>query len=162
MKSEHASTVTALQTTLKFAAVFMLGACASQVAGTSPKATAHEGAHALVRSVAELPAKMVGSGKAWVHTVVQQDAVFIGRLHLAAEAKVPLHADPDLEVIYVLEGSGQLNMDGVDYAVSPGTAIVMPAGAKVSYTNGKLPFVGLQVFAPGASASKYDAWAPKS
>lgn len=153
-RSGHSPTLIAL--------AFVLGACASQVASTSPEAAAHEGAHTLVRSVDALPAKMVGSAKAWVHTVVRQDAVFIGRLHLAAEAKVPLHADPDLEVIYVLEGRGQLNMDGVDYEVSPGTAIVMPAGAKVSYTNGKIPFVGLQVFAPGASASKYDTWVPKT
>ena len=71
---------------------------------------------------------------------------------------IPKHRDPTEEYIYILEGSGEITIEGKPHKVTAGQAIYMPAQAEVSFVNGDKPLVGLQVFAGPESAEKYLKW----
>ncbi len=91
---------------------------------------------------------MLGTGK----------NAFIGKLHLAAGAKVPTHRDATEEYIHVLKGTGTVYIEGKGYPVAPGTTIVMAANAEVRFENGSEEMVGIQVFAGPEPAAKYGSW----
>ena len=74
---------------------------------------------------------------------------------------LPKHYHPGEEYIYVLEGGGEITIDGRAFPLSPGSGVFMPANAEVSFKatqDGRTRV--LQVFAPRGPESKYDAWAP--
>lgn len=98
------------------------------------------------------------SGKASIHIFAQGENAFVGRLELAAGAKVPEHRDATEEYIHILEGSGVITIDDQKHAVGPGATVYMPANAKVSYQNGDAKLVAIQVFAGPAPAAKYEQW----
>ncbi len=98
-------------------------------------------------------------GKAWVTPFVEGDNAWLGKLELAAGAKVPEHQDPTEEYIHVLSGHGTMRIDGKTTKVGPGDTIYMPAHARVSFDNGLENLVALQVFAGPGPAAKYQAWA---
>ena len=82
----------------------------------------------------------------------------MGVLRLAPGAAVPKHRDPAEEYLFVLEGSGTLTIDGIIHEITPGTYIFMPQNAEVSFQNGTLPFVAVQVFAKPHPSEKYEGW----
>jgi quercetin dioxygenase-like cupin family protein len=98
------------------------------------------------------------SDKAGIAELARGDNAYIGRLDLVAGGAVPEHQDPTEEYIHVLQGTGQITINGVQTAIAPGTTVFMPAGATVSYANGDTPLVALQVFAGPSSADKYSSW----
>lgn len=102
--------------------------------------------------------KTAPSGKAWVTILTQGENAFLARLELAAGASVPEHRDATEEYIHVLQGSGTMHIDGEAYEVGPGSTVLMPAHALVSFQNGKEHLVAMQVFAGPEPAKKYASW----
>ena len=100
------------------------------------------------------------SGTAKIYLYATGTNAFLGKLEMDGGGAVPLHRDNTEEYIYILEGSGTISIDSVEYSVGPNTAIFMPAGAQVTYQNSDVPLVALQIFAGPGPASKYDKWTP--
>ncbi|MCA9659567.1 MAG: cupin domain-containing protein [Myxococcales bacterium] len=151
---------------------FLLGACSSaavsSVASETPSAatatptetSAAASAPRLVVAEDAAEHRQAPNGKGDVFIFARGDNAFLARLELAGGGAVPEHRDATEEYLYVLEGSGELMIDDQAYTIAPGTAVYMPANAKVSYQNGDARLVALQVFAGPAPAAKYDAWSP--
>ena len=83
---------------------------------------------------------------------------FIGHLWCAPNATVPEHRDESEEYLFILDGHGQIFIDGVSYEIKKGHLIYMQSGARVQYINGNQPLKALQIFAGPESASKYNSW----
>lgn len=111
-----------------------------------------------VTSARELCTKTAAHGKAWVTPYVEGHKAWLGRLELAAGAKVPEHQDSTEEYIHVLSGHGTMRIDGKTTEVGPGDTVYMPANARVSFENGRENLTALQVFAGPAPAAKYASW----
>ncbi|RMG20772.1 MAG: cupin domain-containing protein [Deltaproteobacteria bacterium] len=155
---------------------FLLGACAGtaahvvasgEAATANAKAPAAEPSSAAVTPtpiaatvvpLSEAETRIAPSGKAKITFLARGLNAFLGLLEMEAGAKVPEHRDSTEEYIHVLEGDGTIVIDGVMYAVEPGTTIFMPANAKVSFQGGEHPLKALQVFAGPEPAAKYDRW----
>ena len=101
------------------------------------------------------------NGKASAAMYVRGANAYVGRLEMVPGAGVPEHRDPTEEYIYIVEGGGTISIDDVKTEVGPHTAIYMPAGAKVSYTNGPEPMVAIQVFAGPGPEDKFREWSPE-
>lgn len=129
---------------------FALGATFVHAKQGGPAAKIVEGRSLCTRTAAH--------GKAWVTPWVQGENAWLGRLELAAGAKVPVHRDPTEEYIHVLSGHGTMTIDGEVTKVGPGDTIFMPAGAEVSFENGRESLSAVQVFAGPGPAAKYDGW----
>ncbi len=149
---------------------FLLGACASAAATSvaserpeapeaAPEASMAGGDARLVVAAGEAEHRQAPSGKADVFFLARGSNAFVARLELAENGAVPEHRDATEEYLYILEGGGELMIEDRPYAIGPGSAIYMPANAKVSYQNGDARLVALQVFAGPEPAAKYDAWA---
>ena len=129
--------------------------------GTSARPAKLEAAPGSIATVIPLEKaeyRRAPNGRAGIHFLARGANAFVGRLEMDPGGKVPEHRDPTEEYIHVLSGSGTMYIDGVKYAVTPGTTVFMPANAKVSFDNGDTPFAALQVFAGPGPAAKYDAW----
>ena len=100
----------------------------------------------------------IPSGKARIKRLAEGTNAFIGHLWLAPNATVPEHRDDSEEYLFVLEGGGQIFIDGVSYEIKKGHLIYMHSGARVRYINGNQPLKALQIFAGPESASKYNSW----
>ena len=107
------------------------------------------------------PKRGAPNDKALVTLLARGEEAFLGLLEMEPQASVPSHRDPTEEYIYILQGRGTMVIDGVRHSVRPGTAIFMPAGAEVSFTNGDERLRAIQVFADPQPAGKYDAWKPR-
>lgn len=81
-------------------------------------------------------------------------------VHPGGSAPEHTHAE-SAELLYVLDGSGQLTLGGQSHAVSAGQALYLPAGVPHSMTNdGDVPLRALQVYvAPGPEA-RFRDWTP--
>ncbi len=139
-------------------AAFILGACASQAANSGPISSAHAATLATVLHLEDAPRATAPSGKATVAHLARGENAYIGRLQMKAGAAVPEHRDATEEYIHILEGTGEITIEGQVHAVKPGTTIYMPAHAKVSFQNGDTELLGLQVFAGPGPATKYNKW----
>ncbi|MBM1173470.1 cupin domain-containing protein [Microvirga arabica] len=66
----------------------------------------------------------------------------------------PRHRHPGLEIIYVLAGSGQIDIDGKASDLGRGTIVQVPAGATKAMTNRSrtdaLEVLAILVLEPGA------------
>ena len=86
---------------------------------------------------------------------------FVGHLTVPAKGKVPLHQDQTEEYLYILEGQGDIWIDGKKQTIKPGDLVFMPAMAKVRFENGPQVMKVLQVFAGQGPEQKYDSWGLK-
>ena len=111
-------------------------------------------------SAQDAPRRQAPNGTATITLLAQGNNAFVGRLDMAAGAKVPEHQDATEEYIHILEGEGSVTIDGETHPVSAGSTIYMPAGATVSFANGDAPLAAIQVFAGPEPSQKYDAWKP--
>lgn len=148
-----------------------IGASTGSTWGVGAMARATEGnaagaplAHtSQVVSAETAPVRVAPSGKARVRVLSATGAhAFVGLLEMDAGAAVPEHQDADDEFVYILEGGGDIVLDGTSHRVRPGDLVVMPAKSTVSFqAQNAGPTKVLQVFAPSASADKYGAWTPE-
>jgi quercetin dioxygenase-like cupin family protein len=115
-----------------------------------------------IRSVGSVAARTAPPGTATIHMLAADaQSAFVGLLEISPGAGVPEHQDESEEFIYVLEGGGAITVDGQPHTIGAGDLVYMPAGATVSFAAGEAgPTRVLQIFAPAASAAKYDAWQP--
>lgn len=157
---------------------FLLGACASATvasvasapppaaktgapaaaSGAAADARAPAGPGRVVLAAGEAPRRTAPGGRGAITLLARGEGAFLGRLELAAGGAVPEHRDATEEYLHILEGGGDLTIDGEHHRIGPGSTIYMPANALVSYQNGDAPLVAIQVFAGPAPAAKYDAW----
>ena len=114
---------------------------------------------ATVTSLAQAEHRRKGDA-ADIHVLARGENAFLGKLEMAPGGEVPEHRDPTEEYIHILEGGGVFKIDGHTHQVGPGSTIYMPAGALVSFKNGDVPLVAIQVFAGPGPAAKYEAWTP--
>ena len=137
-----------------------LGALAGLALGSSATlwAAPRASSKAEVRSPEQLCTRSAASGTARITPLAQGEKAFVGMLELNPGAQVKEHRDPTEEYIHVLQGHGEIVIDGVKHRVSPGTTVYMPAKARVSYSNGSSTMVALQVFAGPEPANKYKQW----
>jgi quercetin dioxygenase-like cupin family protein len=142
----------------------ILGVAAATLVQWWPSASAKGPAPRVITATATAATRTAPNGAATVRLLVDRSAgatsAFLAVLDMKAGAAVPEHADATEELIYVMEGSGEIIVDGQTHAVQVGDAIFMPAGAKVRFQNGDAPFKALQVFAPMGPEAKYDKWTP--
>ena len=100
----------------------------------------------------------IPSGKARLKRLAEGEKAFIGHLWLAPNATVPEHRDQSEEYLFVLDGHGQIFIDGVSYEIKKGHLVYMQSGARVRYINGREPLKAIQIFAGPESSSKYSSW----
>ena len=110
------------------------------------------------------PARTVGNGKATVMRLAGKEEgaknAFFAVLEVSPGAKVPVHRDATEEYIYVLQGTGQITIDGTVHDVSAGFGVFMPANAEVSFVvTGTQTVRVVQFFAGQGPEAKYDSWA---
>jgi quercetin dioxygenase-like cupin family protein len=105
---------------------------------------------ATVTQLDQVEVRAPAHGKARIQLLARGKNAFVGRLWLAAGAKVPIHKDVTEEYIIFIQGGA--------HTVSAGSTVYMPAGAEVTYQNGKTDTVAIQVFAGPSSADKYAQW----
>jgi quercetin dioxygenase-like cupin family protein len=116
-----------------------------------------------VMQVTDAPARTVG-GKATVWRLAGKEegaqSAFFAVLELAPGAKVPVHRDATEEYIYILQGTGQITIDGVQHSLKAGSGVFMPANAEVSFVaTGDAPVRAVQFFAGQGPEAKYEGWA---
>lgn len=116
-----------------------------------------------VISLTDAPERVHPSGKARVrHLSTAGAQAWVGLLELDAGGRVPTHRDDSDEIVHFVEGGGTLWIDGTPHTVGPGDTVTMPSGVEVRFEARPDSAVKvLQVFAPPASAKKYDAWTPR-
>jgi len=114
---------------------------------------------ATVTSLAQAEHRRKGDA-ADIHVLARGENAFLGKLEMAPGGEVPEHRDPTEEYIHILEGGGVFKIDGHTHQVGPGSTIYMPPGALVSFKNGDVRLVAIQVFAGPGPAAKYEAWTP--
>jgi len=131
---------------------------AEEVAIEEVPAPAAEEPVGLVVAVDEVAPRWSPNGRASVRSLAQGEHAYFGVLRMEPGAEVPEHRDESEEYVYVLRGHGVLTMEGVEYAIGPGTLVYMPALAKVSFRNGPEEMEVVQVFADPTSAAKYQQW----
>ena len=98
------------------------------------------------------------SKKADVRILARGENAFMGLLEMQAGAKVPLHRDATEEYIHILQGSGDITINGKTTKIQKGDTVYMPANAEVTFQNSDKPLKGLQVFAGPQPADKYLKW----
>ena len=57
----------------------------------------------------------------------------MGLLEMQAGAKVPLHRDATEEYIHILQGSGDITINGKTTKIQKGDTVYMPANAEVTF-----------------------------
>ncbi|MCC6624494.1 MAG: cupin domain-containing protein [Deltaproteobacteria bacterium] len=139
------------------AALMVIAGCAS-----SPVAPPESGARyaPIVAAAAELPARRSPAGTALSTELARGERAFVALMRLEPGARIPAHQDESEEYLYVLEGGGEITIDGRTWTIAPGMVVFMPSMATVSYVNGPAGSVVVQVFADPRSAAKYEAWTP--
>ena len=143
---------------LSFIALFFLSA---NVHGSPLPNLSSQGNEPSVTTLQSATVRVAPSGKARITILAQGKNAFLGKLWLAPNAQVPIHRDPTEEYLHIVEGRGQLTMNGKTYPVQAGTTVFMPAKAEVTFKNGPEALVCLQVFSSPDSAKKYLKW-PKA
>ena len=140
--------------------IFPLAFLSSSVPDTVvlPAAHASASSNASVINVSDVIPLAPAHGKAQIKKLALGANAFIGELTIQPGAKVPVHRDPTEEYLYVLTGGGNMTLNGKVYSVKKGDVVYMPAGAEVSFVNGKEITKVMQVFAGPGPASKYDGW----
>jgi quercetin dioxygenase-like cupin family protein len=112
----------------------------------------------------EAPTRTVPSGKAKMIRLAGKEEgakhAFFAVVELSPGAKVPIHRDATEEYIYMLQGTGEITIDGTTHSVTVGTGVFMPANAAVSFlATGEETVRVVQFFAGQGPETKYDGWA---
>lgn len=141
-------------------ASFAAGAACATLIGR-PLAEVKGGRAPAVLTHHEAEERVAPSGKGSVRVLARGERAFLGLLRMDGGGEVPQHRDASEEFVYILAGGGTITIDGAAETIGVGSAVYMPAGATVSFTNGPRELVALQVFADPTSAAKYDGWATR-
>ena len=120
-----------------------------------------EANEAKVSSAKEHVKKQTKSGKGQLEIFAKGKNAFFAKLSLAPGAKVPLHKDATEEYLYILSGKGRISINGKWSEINAGSSVYMPAGAEVTFENGDLELIAIQVFAGPGPSKKYDKWVLK-
>lgn len=104
------------------------------------------------------PTRAAPEGNVQITPFAEGEHGFMGVMRVEPGAELPEHEDGSEEFMYVLEGEGELTINGQSYNVRPETGIFIPADATVKYQNGEQVLKVVQFYAPPESASKYSKW----
>ncbi|WP_428263851.1 cupin domain-containing protein [Haliangium sp.] len=88
---------------------------------------------------------------------VDDGAAYMGVLTAEPGMEIPLHRHPDeTEVVFLLEGSVEMTIDGDRYQVEPMTAIQIPSGLEHGVkVTGDRPIRALQFYSPGGPEQRF-------
>ena len=89
------------------------------------------------------------------------DDIYLGTLVVPAGVEIPGHAHQnETEIIYVLEGTGEMTITGFGTSiVSKGSLVYMPKGTEHSFkVIGDTDVKAVQVWTPGGPQQKYYNW----
>jgi TonB family protein len=77
----------------------------------------------------------IADGKGDVRILVEKDRASVARLRLGPGAVVPEHVHAgEAEILYILQGTGTMTVDGSKYPVEPFMAVHVPPGVKHAFT----------------------------
>jgi quercetin dioxygenase-like cupin family protein len=96
-------------------------------------------------------------GKGSAEILVEGGPAALTRLSLAARAAVPEHVHAaEAELLYVLDGKGEMTVDGQRYPIEPLMAVHIPAGARHAFT-ASTAVRALQFYAPSGPEQRFKA-----
>ncbi len=91
----------------------------------------------VVKQIGRVPARTIGGGSGEVRMMIggpEKAAVYIGAITLFAKAEVPAHQHEDsTELLYLIEGAGDLRIGTETLPVGPATAIQIPRGVEHAF-----------------------------
>jgi quercetin dioxygenase-like cupin family protein len=80
----------------------------------------------------------------------------LSTLEIAPGASIPLHVHPKAaEILYLIEGEGELSFSSRRQKVGPGDAIYLPAGTPHGFTAGAAAVRAVQLYAPGGPEQRF-------
>jgi quercetin dioxygenase-like cupin family protein len=141
---------------LALALLTALSACPAKKETKTPTATG--GAPLVVNEAPPLP---VAEGKITARILLDAQSVgateaALSTLEITAGTAIPPHVHPGAaEVLYLLEGEGELVASSHRERVGPGDAILLPAGVPHSFTAGAKPVRIVQLYAPGGPEQRF-------
>ncbi len=97
-------------------------------------------------------------GKGEATLLVEKDKAYVGMLKVAPGTTVPEHSHgSEAEIIYLLEGKGEMVVDGSSYPVEPFMAIYLPPGVKHSFTasTATTSVEAVQFYAPSGPEQRF-------
>lgn len=115
---------------------------------------------AIVVRGADTPAHVIarGQGSAQIfHDRSTSPSASLTVLVLAPGASVPPHRHPDsVEMLYVLEGSATMRVDGVTFELGPGDVVWIPMNAEhEALVTGEVPLRAVQVYTPAGPEARF-------
>jgi mannose-6-phosphate isomerase-like protein (cupin superfamily) len=89
--------------------------------------------------------------------------LFMAELTLPPGGKVPRHRDGSDEYLYVVQGAGNIWINGTKYKIKRGSFVYMPKMSVVKFeSTSKQKVKVFQVFAPAGPEQKYNSWVEKN
>lgn len=86
---------------------------------------------------------------------LEKAALSASLLRLGADAKVPEHVHAgETEVLYILDGSGTMTVDGVAVAITPTSVVQIPANTKHAFT-ATSAVRALQIYTPAGPEQRF-------
>ena len=94
--------------------------------------------------------------------LVEGAPISMSVLVIEEDAQVAEHVhESSVEILYIMEGGGRVTILGAEYDLSPGSAVVIPAGASHSYVNNSGQRTrALQVYAGPGPEARFRNWGP--
>ena len=111
-------------------------------------------------SQAQTPTHLLGKGMAEVQVLLDRSkglsSAAISILSASGGWSVPEHRHPEAdEVLYILEGGGELTLEGEKIQVAAGHAVFIPRNALHAFVCGAQGVKALQVYAPGGPEQRF-------
>lgn len=73
----------------------------------------------------------------------------LAEMHVAQGTRTPTHHHPHAAVVYLLEGSADMRLDGQRVPMVPGDALFIDSGAEHGFAENAEDLVFLEFFVPG-------------
>lgn len=114
--------------------------------------------HLIVQEAAALP---VAGGKIEARIYLDQESIgareaALSTLSIASETKIPSHVHPTAaEILWIIEGEGELQLPSGIKKVSAGDAVLIPAGATHGFVAGGAAVKAVQFYAPGGPEQRF-------
>lgn len=110
------------------------------------------------------PTHLLAQNRGWVRIAFDaasagDGSAYVGLLHAEADLAVPEHVHADeAELLYVVEGRGEMTLEGRPWPVGKDMAVHIPAGRRHAFkVTGGTPFEAVQFYAPSGPEQRFKA-----